>query len=290
MPDASSFPCRFAFLAGALGAALSCAPDQSANRAPSPFTRRDAGTREAAAGDSLGGNTQNPPDAASGPGEPPFMPPPDAARPPGEPIDPPPPAADAGGPRAELLQIERRNPGTVTTDLTMAGTLDWMHFGFQGGDGVNRKRGNGPPLILMSSLGSGFSGRSSADFSRFIWSDGTPVSAARNVQSGFETSTAGAGFQITVLGDPERPRAVRLYVGSQQGRAKLTVRFGNFGMPVHVDRLNADDTERNRVYTLVFQPANAERTLIVEWIIDGAMSNVRLQAVTLSDATMIAAP
>ena len=308
MSDASSFPCRLVLFAGALGTALSCAPEQSVNRAVSVSVRRDdAGAREAAAIDPIGGAQATPDAAGSAPPAPDAAPAPPIDQPSPQPQPPspqsppaatPPPGAapdarpgtDGFAPPAELIEIEHSNPGTTVTDLSMAGTLDWMHFGFQGTDAVNRKRSNRPPLILMTTLGTGLSGRSSADFSRFIWGDGTPVAGARNVQSGFETSTASAGFQITVLGDPEQPRVVKLHVGSQEGRARLTARFGSFGAPVHIDRsLDAVQTERNRVYTIVFQPSNIERPLIVEWTVDGT-GNARLQAVTLSEAPMIAAP
>jgi hypothetical protein len=276
---------------GALSGAA-CAPDQSVNRAPSVEIRppaEDASAADRPAIDPPGGGVRGGADAAppSGPLDPL---PPDTRPPP--PVDarapaptPTPPSPDAAAPGGERLVVTRGTPGAAVTSLTAEGTLDWLHVGFQGTDALNRKRGVGSPLLLMSALGASPLPRSSPDFSKFVWDDGTPVSSARNVQSGFETATAvGTGFQISVQGDPGRARLVKLYVGSQQGRAKLTARFGSFGKAAYVDRLAADDLERNRLYSITFQPANAERALILEWTIDSDMGNVRLQAVTLSEA------
>jgi hypothetical protein len=187
-----------------------------------------------------------------------------------------------------LLEVRFTDPGVVITDLTSAGPLDWVHFGFQGTNAINRKAGTASPLVVMSSLGAGFTGRSSAAFSRFIWSDGSPVAAARNVQSGFETGTASAGgFQINVQGDPERTRTVRLFVGAAQVGGRLTARFGNLGAPAYVDSTLTAATGGNRAYTIDFRPTTREPTLILDWTIDavrGGSGNVRIQAVTLAES------
>jgi hypothetical protein len=294
MSDSSSRPhsLTVASLALAFAAAVSCAPPWPANRTASIDIGADAGRIDARdAREVLDATTRS----DDGPGGAPPV----GAQPPGD-DGPQPPAADgplAPAPSADggandglaprqVLEVSFADPEAATTDLSAAGPFDWVHFGFQGTNAINRKRGTGPPLILMSPLGPAFAGRSSADFSRFIWSDGAPVATARNVQSGFETGNASAGgFQVNVQGDPERPRTVRLFVGAAQGGGRLTARFGSSGAPAYIDRsLTAQSVERNRVYTIAFRPLSQERTLILEWTIEpGRLGNVRLQAVTLAE-------
>jgi hypothetical protein len=290
MPDASSRPLFRAVPLVALifGATVSCGPARSVNRAPSV----DAGKVDGGDGagpavtDVVVGTLQSDGSPAQpvGPAPAGDASPAPSAVPPAQPA-----GIDAGLAPGELLEVRFTDPGTVTTDLSSAGPLDWVHFGFQGTNAINRKAGTASPLVVMSSLGAGFTGRSSAGFSRFIWSDGNPVAAARNVQSGFETGMAAAGgFQVNVQGDPERTRTVRLFVGAAQVAGRLTARFGNLGRPAYVDTsLTADGVDRNRAYTIDFRPATPESTLILEWTIDaaaGRSGNVRIQAVTLADS------
>jgi hypothetical protein len=275
-------------IALALSAAGSCAPPQAANRAVVRDVAVDSGmTNRRDAGPPDRQPTAEP-DAAPDVGPPPTPPPSDAAPPP-RPAD---GRASAGDTRAlpiEQIEVSRASPALAGTDLGLEGTLDWAHFGFQSSTTVNRKRSASAPLILMSSLGASFAGRSSQEeFAQFLWSDGMPTPRGRNVFSGFETALGvSGGFQVMVQGDPDRSRTVRLYVGASGSGARLTARFGSFGPAVHVDRsLTAETLERNRVYTVVFRPTTAERTLVLEWIIespDGRAGNVRLQAVTLAE-------
>jgi hypothetical protein len=290
MSDASVRPFlrALASVTFAVGAGASCAPAQSVNRGVVEFLDGgppDGGTKPDGASPLLLEGGIAPVDTPPAPADKPA-PPTDSAAP--EVLADRPaaaPATDAAVLPGALV-VTSTNPGSAVTDLTTAGPLDWAHFGFQGTTGINRKRGTTAPLILMALLGSNFVGRSAAGFSQFIWSDGTPVVAARNVLSGFETNNAAAGgFQISVQGDPQRPRTVGLFVGSAQGGARLTARFGTFGAPVYMDQtLTAATVDRNRLYTIVFQPSVQEPTLVLEWTIDGAMGSVRLQAVTLAES------
>jgi hypothetical protein len=271
-------------LAGGLGS--SCAPPDSVSRGAADGRRRDAGAPEAHIDPFAGWM----PPASDPPAPPAPEPAPDGGlerAPPG--IDTPPGNADAASGPGELLNVSYTPGGSATIDLGQLGSLDWVHFGFQGENAINRKRDPAAPLILMAPLGPAVIGRSNDRFSRFLWSDGKPVQAARNVVSGFETGSAPAGgFQVSVQGDPGEPRTVRLFVGAEAGAARLTARLGAGSLPGYVDRtLTADSLERNRVYTVLFRPADAQRTLTLEWTIEpasGTAGNVRIQAVTLAGA------
>jgi hypothetical protein len=193
------------------------------------------------------------------------------------------PVADADG--SEILEVTSADPGTGAIDLSATGMLDWVHFGFQGTTRTNRKRGVAP-LVQMAPLAASFVGRSSPDFSQFVWSDGEPVATARVVRSGFETSdAAGGGFQVTVQGDPQHTRTVELFVGAAQAGAKLVARLAGAG-PAYTDAtLTAATPQRNRVYTIRFRPSVAQQLLILQWTIDAAGGgNVRIQAVTVAES------
>jgi hypothetical protein len=282
MPDASLR--RYSRALFLFAFALSCAPPATVDRGRSIGVAADAGGEplDGGSGPDIGGGTVLPdagPDVIlvvgtepAGGGAPPAIAPPEGGSAPGA-----------------SLVATFADPGIAITDLASAGPLDWVHCGFQGTKDINRKRGVPAPLIVTSSFGPDFTGRSSGDFAHFVWSDGSPVSSARNVQSGFETGNAAAGgFQVEVQGDPERSRTVKLFVGAARGGAILTARFGGAGPPIYVDAtLTADSLVRNRVYTLDFRPAVAGRTLVLEWTIDatgGRQGNVRLQAVTLAES------
>jgi hypothetical protein len=196
------------------------------------------------------------------------------------------PVVDAGG--SEILEVTFGDPGTAAIDLSATGTLDWVHFGFQGTTRTNRKRGVAP-LVQMAPLATSFVGRSSPDFSDFVWSDGDPVATARVVRSGFETSAAAAGgFQVTVQGDPQHTRTVELFVGAAQAGAKLVARLAGAGAAYTDASLTAATPQRNRVYTVRFRPSVAQQLLIVQWTMDTGLAagggNVRIQAVTVAES------
>jgi hypothetical protein len=285
MSDASPRLSRWGLVCVALVLSVwgSCAPPASVDRAEAVSRRRrDAGVRDLREPDLSA--AWLPPDATAMGGPAPDAP--DGAVLP--PMDPPaPPGLHDGGVGGDLLEGTVTDAGPGTTDLSTVGSLDWVHFGFQGTLAINRKRSPEAPFIMMSPPRATPIGRSSADFSRFLWSDGKPVRSARAVQSGFETGSAmTGGFQLTVHGDRERIRTVSLWVGASVGAARLTARLGTVGAPLYEDRLTADSPRRNRVYTLTFRSSNPARPLTIDWTIDPAgeaPGDVRIQAVTLAE-------
>jgi hypothetical protein len=186
-------------------------------------------------------------------------------------------------------------PAGPLTDLSAPGTLDWIHFGYQGSTRRNRKVGV-PARLNMSPVGEVQLYSYDDRPVRFSWRDGTPDTQVTATADGISIGeVVNAGFEIRVMNPSARPATVRLYVGAWNARARLTARLGDGGPPVSMytdNTLAASAPGQDRVYTIVFRPADpgtpagSVQPLILRWTLDAVSAtygNVTIQAVTLTE-------
>jgi hypothetical protein len=196
-------------------------------------------------------------------------------------------APDTGAPDAAPQMQVSHTAGAATTDLTQAGTLDWVHFGLGSAGAQNRKRG-ADPLVTMYPISNGSMGRYDDRPIAFSWSDGAPTQSATSVTDGVVVGdVTGRGFEIRALGSPERPRTLKVHVGVWGARAKMVIQLSDGGVPMYTDSsLDASAPGQDRVYTIVFRPAGDGQFLSVRWTVDRinkTYGNVTLQAATLAE-------
>jgi hypothetical protein len=198
-------------------------------------------------------------------------------------------APDTGAPdgAVEALMQVAHTGGAAVTNLTQAGTLDWVHFGLGGASNSNRKR-NAEQLVTMYPISSGSIGRYDDRPVAFSWNDGAPTAAASSVTDGIVVGdVTGRGFEIRALGSPERPRTLKVHVGVWGARAKMAIQLSDGGVLPYMDSsLDASAPGQDRIYTIVFRPRGDGQFLSVRWTIDRinkTYGNVTLQAASLTE-------
>jgi hypothetical protein len=176
-------------------------------------------------------------------------------------------------------------PSQDVSDLTQIGTGDWIHWGYQPGRLVNRKRGV-PSRIAWLLVQAAGVGRYDDRQPAFTWSDGTPTRTARTHAGGVVGGTIGAGFQLQVPGPLPGPARLTVYVGAWNARGVLRVWIDGQPASTSEDRdLSARDSGRDRIATVDFGPLGPGQTLVLEWRVAAffhSYGNVTLQAAAYS--------
>jgi hypothetical protein len=246
---------------------------------PPPVIPPDAAAEAALPVDAAVDRPPDLPDAAVPVDLPPDLPPPPPDLPPDLPVEAPEPA----GPWLMVTS----EPAQPLTNLTMAGAIDWVHFGQGGATRVNRKAG-APVRITMTAVGGnelfGYDDRPV----RFSWTDGSPTPQINATPEGISNGeNTGRGFELRVEGNVARARVLRAYLGVWGARALLSARFSDGSVPAMTDStLTAEEPGRDRIYTIRFRPGQAGQALLVRWTVQAInleFGNVTLQAATLSE-------
>lgn len=171
-------------------------------------------------------------------------------------------------------------------NLTTEGTADWAHWGLTAPTSFDHKSGVGQSINNFTVLGSHPVMQYSNNYSRYSWSDGTPVLAANGTPTGLFIIGQDSGFHLTVPADTT-PRRLKLYVGGYGVQANFQAWLSDFSATAYTDTSvsNVFD-DAYAVYTLDYAAANAGESLIVQYradtLFDGDFGNVTLQAATLT--------
>jgi hypothetical protein len=170
-------------------------------------------------------------------------------------------------------------------DLTIDGALDWTHWGLTSATSFNRKAGVAPLLGDFTKIGTYPVMQYSNNFTRYAWSDGTPVPSVTNTPTGVFIIGQDSGFSLAVPVDTA-PRRLKLYVGGYGVQASFQAWLGDFSAAAFTDTSVSNvfgDTYA--VYTLDFAAASAGQSLFVQYradrLFDRDFGNVTLQAATL---------
>lgn len=187
-------------------------------------------------------------------------------------------------------------PGQV--DLTREGTLDWIHWGLGGKDGVTRKANVPRQFSDLGEVGKGYRDATGGFGTSARWSDGAPTKQMNDTHASLWLNNVGYGYEFSVPAALQT-RVLRLYVGGIEGaRGKFTAKLSDASAPDFVSTTwngnRAFDWAPipdgfTSVYEVRFRAAKPNQKLTIQWILDGEpnkfLGQARLQAATLSNAT-----
>ena len=155
-----------------------------------------------------------------------------------------------------------------SVNLTNEGTIDWVHWGRNGANNVNRKLGVTPKITNFTWLGNGAHNWFNDSPTTFSWSDGTPVLNVTNTPTGINTNGAvGNGFEITIPADTSM-RTLKIYNGVWFTQGKLEVTLSDASAPAYVDTSQNNNGGATRsMYTIQFKAGSNGQTLKVRFTI-----------------------
>ena len=192
-------------------------------------------------------------------------------------------------------------------DLTIAGKLDWVHWGLYTDTSIDRKQGVTPQISNYSAVNTNIDTNSYVfvyqygdNANGYTWHDGSPTAAVTNTTTGVWVyswpSTAvdvGAGFQITAPADTTE-RVLEVFVGAFAARGRLEASLSDDSAAGYLDTslFNSPGNGPGGVYSLRYRADSAGQTLTVRWTLyqrapgpNLAEANVTLQAAALTANT-----
>jgi len=147
--------------------------------------------------------------------------------------------------------------GSADLDITAEGTIDWVHWGYLGATGFDRKAGGVAISNVSASPTLSFTG---APFTA-TWTDGAPHSGVSMTSSGVGIHQ-GSTLTFTVAADTTL-RTLRLYVGVQDAAARLDVALD--GASPQTKTLADTNGTTNVCYTITFNAAAAGQRMTINW-------------------------
>jgi serine/threonine protein kinase len=179
--------------------------------------------------------------------------------------------------------------GSQVYNLTTEGTLDWVDWGLNTAQDVNRKRGVPEQVSTFTLIGNGTVQRDDQYSNTYIWSDGTPVAVEdpppNQAVYGIDVVGLNNGFRISVQASTTA-RTLRLYIGTKLARGQLTATldgqtYTDSSLDTSSDPHNTQD---NGIYTLTFNGSLPGQVLTVTYtavLTNGSDAATFLQAATL---------
>jgi len=183
-------------------------------------------------------------------------------------------------------------PAPASNNLTLEGTLDWIHWGLNQASDVNRKITGLSQISNYTLIGAGTNRvRFDTGPSRYSWLDGSPTAVVNNTPTGVYINNfdgPGRGFEFTAPADL-LPRILRVYVGEFGATGTLTAMLSdNSAEPFSLAMPGMQAATVQGVYTLNYAADSPGQTLTVRWVETtdlnppGGADNITLQAATLS--------
>jgi serine/threonine protein kinase len=178
-------------------------------------------------------------------------------------------------------------PQNQTYNLTNEGTLDWIDWGLNTPQDVNREAHVQQQISNFTLIGNCTVQRDSYySNSNIEWFDGTPQPDTALSQTwGTYVTGINNGFSLTVPATTT-PRTLQVYVGAKLAQGKFTVSLdGKTFTDATLDmRDDPNSAQANSIYTVVFNGSAANQVLTVRYTVmatNGSDSYVMLQAATL---------
>ena len=184
-------------------------------------------------------------------------------------------------------------------DLTLAGKIDWIHWGLNNASSINPKWGVPGLISDLTSVGTGVVDiyQYSDNYNSYTWHDGWPVAGETNTTTGvwayqvYPPTLTGVGFQFTVPATTNQC-VLQVFVGTFAARGKFVTKLSDGSAPDYTDTSLENATNGpGVVYAVTYQANSNGPNLIVEWTLDQRVSgtnsstaNVTLQAAALTAA------
>lgn len=174
-------------------------------------------------------------------------------------------------------------PPSDTIDLTNEGQIDWVQWGMNGPDSVNRKAGVSSQIGSYSIISGGTIKQFSNNATNYTWSDGTPNSNIQSTSTGVGISGSGNGFQLTIPA-ATTARTLRVYVGVFHAQANFTASLSEKSSMIYSDSAQSDSHNMtNIMYVIHFEASSSTQYLTVKLVVRNSNNGgmVTLQAATL---------
>ena len=176
-------------------------------------------------------------------------------------------------------------------NLTANGPLDWVHWGLDWEDSVDRKAMPQTEIGNFIAFGPAtyetYVYQFSDNYNGYSWNNGTPNAAVTNTTTGvwvYNYDPFGTGFQFSVPADTSL-KTLRVYVGAFNARGCLIASLSDASAPNYTNTslVNLSNGPAG-VYTIKFAAASLRESLTISWTLTNAVGdipNVTLQAATL---------
>jgi hypothetical protein len=177
-------------------------------------------------------------------------------------------------------------PASQKVNLSTDGTIDWIHWGYEGADSVNRKSGAAQQISNFTRIGSGtvawLSG--GANPISYSWSGGAPSASVTDTNTSVFLAGAGNGFQFTVPADTAL-RTLKVYAGAWDAKGKLQATLSDGSALPYEEYIDSNGAAVSKAFVLSYKAASAGQTLTVKYTVDSVHSDnfvhITLQAATL---------
>jgi len=153
------------------------------------------------------------------------------------------------------------NFGSGDVNLTSEGTTDWVHWGYGGATGFDRKAGGSS--ISDATVASGTKGAIGNVTATASWADGTPDGSVSMTGTGIGVTSPGS-LSFTVPAGVT-PRTLRVYCGNKASTAQLDVALSDGSATAYSSSQTAGAGALHLAYTIVYNAASDGQTLTVTW-------------------------
>ncbi|MET3422864.1 hypothetical protein BJ973_002076 [Actinoplanes tereljensis] len=187
-------------------------------------------------------------------------------------------SSPAPKPAAPILSLTVADvPATV--DLAAEGTRDWVHWGLNTAEALDRKSGGTGEI--QDDRGTATRGRYDNNPQLFSWTGGTPTAAATRTPTGVYSCGAGSRFTLRIPAAPST-RTLHFYAGVWMAQGQMTVSLAGKQATAGLENQQAIRTGR---FTIRFR-ATTGNDLVVTWtatrVFHPTCGNIDMQAATLS--------
>ena len=183
-------------------------------------------------------------------------------------------------------------------NLSVAGPLDWVHWGLQSDTSINRKANVVPqisdftPLRMSTETNAGvYVFQFNDNLNSYSWSDGTPTMVVNGTTMGvwaygWPPPNVGSGFEITVPADTS-VKTLKVYVGAYAAHGRFEASLSDDSAPAYLNTTAVNNLRQgpNTVFTLEFAANSAGQTLRIRYLsgfITDPSGNVTLLAAALN--------
>lgn len=190
----------------------------------------------------------------------------------------------AGSRDGSYLSVADETP-PLNVDFSQEGMTDWVHWGHDSAQRVNRKAFVAAQISDYIVLGTGKPFRYDAGRIQYSWGDGQPTVAVVNSPTEMVLPGLGNGFQIAVAAGKVRS-VVKIYVGAWQSLGRIEASLSDDGAPLAAVEIPAPNGRINKVITIAFRSATDNQSLRVRYFIAddyGTPGNIALGAAALTD-------
>jgi hypothetical protein len=176
-------------------------------------------------------------------------------------------------------------PISSTQNLSSSGALDWVHWGLNGANSMDRMAGVTPQISTFIMVGSAAVSAYSNNTFGFSWQNGTPDASVTATSTGVWVPGENNGFLSTAPADIT-PRTLLIYLGVWMAAGQLQASLSDgSAAPVTLTSIEDLTGSLSQVAAITYSAASSGQLLTVTFTQTGAgpdpSSNVTLQAASL---------